>query len=279
MPPSDVTVVIATRNRWSDLERTIPQHEAPVILVDNGSSDGTPARVRQRFPGVHVVALPRNCGALARNIGVRLATTPYVAFADDDSWWAPGALERASQMLANHPGLAVLAGSILVGEDESLDPVCDEMAHSPLPTRAGLPGPSVLGFLACGAVVRRDAFLAAGGFDEVIFFGGEEERLALDLASLGWELCYVPEVVAHHHPSPVRDPEARRRQQTRNQVLTTVLRRPWPVIAATTLAALRGGPAQRAGALAALRRAPLALLRRRVIPRHIEWRRNLLDLS
>ena len=44
-----------------------------------------------------------------------------------------------------------------------------------------LPGRSVLGFLACGAVVRRSAFVQAGGFDPVVHFGGEEERLALDL--------------------------------------------------------------------------------------------------
>ena len=46
-----------------------------------------------------MVALPVNAGAVARTTGVRHTTTPYVAFADDDSWWEPGALDRAADLL------------------------------------------------------------------------------------------------------------------------------------------------------------------------------------
>jgi hypothetical protein len=193
---SRITVVVMTRDRWPDLQTSLPRHEAPVILVDNGSSDGTPRLVREHFPHVEVVELSRNVGSVARNVGVERARTPYVAFADDDSWWAPGALTRAVHVLDTHPRLAVLAGRMLVGPEERPDPICELMADSPLGRDDDLPGPSVLGFLACGAVVRRDAYLAGGGFDEVVFFMGEEERLALDLAALGWGLAYVQDVVA-----------------------------------------------------------------------------------
>jgi glycosyltransferase involved in cell wall biosynthesis len=44
----DVTVVVMTRDRWPDLAQTLPRHEAPVIVVDNGSTDETPALVRRR---------------------------------------------------------------------------------------------------------------------------------------------------------------------------------------------------------------------------------------
>jgi hypothetical protein len=70
----------------------------------------------------------------------------------------------------------------------------------------------------------------------VVFFGGEEERVALDLAAAGWGLAYVPDVpelVVHHHPSPSRDLRARTVQAERNRVLVAVLRRPWRVIART----------------------------------------------
>ena len=130
--------------------------------------------VRTQFPHITVVEMEKNLGAVARNFGVRLATTPYVAFADDDSWWAPGALRRASTLFAAHPSLGLIAARILVGAAQRLDPTCSRMTESPLGRRDVLPGPSVLGFLACGAVVRRHAFLAAGGFDDVIFFMGEE---------------------------------------------------------------------------------------------------------
>jgi GT2 family glycosyltransferase len=187
--PSDVTVVVASRNRRDDLLASLPRHEAPVILVDNGSTDGTVAAVRAARPEVTVLPLDRNVGARARTIGVARAGTPFVAFADDDSWWAPGDLARAVAILRAHPRLAVLNARILVGPDERLDPVCREMADSALGTAPDLPGPSLLGFVACGAVVRTEAFQAVGGFDPVVKFPGEEERLALDLAAAGWGLA------------------------------------------------------------------------------------------
>ncbi len=275
-PERRVTVVVATRDRIRDLRTTLPRHEGPVILVDNGSTDGTPEAVRREFPEVRVVELRRNRGAVARNVGVELARTPYVAFADDDSWWAPGALDLAAEILDAHPRLGLLAGRMLVGVDERLDPICRLMTDSPLDDEPDLPGKSILGFLACGAVVRRTAFLSAGGFDDVVFFMGEEERLALDLASSGWGLSYVDKVVAHHHPSPTRDPYGRKVRAARNRVLTALLRRPWSVVAGTTFAAVRSGGPGRDGVLEALKVTPRALANRRTLPSQVEAARRLL---
>ena len=273
----DLTVVVMTRDRWPDLQRSLPMHDHPVILVDNGSTDGTPQLVREQHPAIEVVELGHNMGSAARNVGVARARTPYVAFADDDSWWAPGALEEATAVLDEHPRLAVLAARMLVGEAEQPDPICADMAESPLGTDPDLPGPSVLGFLACGAVVRRDAYLAAGGFDEVVFFMGEEERLALDLAAAGWGLAYVDRVVAHHHPSPVRDPDARQARAARNRLLTMVLRRPWPVVVRETAHDLAAGPVGRRAVRDALPALPRALAHRRRVPPHVEAARRLLS--
>jgi GT2 family glycosyltransferase len=248
-----------------------------VILVDNGSTDGTPSLARRHFPQIDVVALGRNRGAVARNIGVEKAVTPYVAFADDDSWWAPGALATAEGVMDRHPRLAVLAGRVLVGPEEQPDAICDLMAQAPLGREEDLPGPSILGFLACGVVVRRDAFLAAGGFDEVIFFMGEEERLALDLAALGWGLAYVDRVVAHHEPSPSRDTTSRQARVARNQLLTAVLRRPWRIVVTVAGQQLAAGATGRRGVLQALAVLPKALPRRRLLPSHVEERRRRLE--
>ena len=284
-PHARTTVVVVTRDRREGLLHALDQltglpEQPPVVVLDNGSSDGTPEAVSSSFPDVRTVPLGRNLGATARNVGVALAETPHVAFADDDSWWAPGALDRAADHLDAHPRLAVLQGRILVGPDERLDPTCAAMACSPLPRAHDLPGPSILGFVACGAVVRRDAFLAAGGFDDVLFFLGEEQLLAQDLAATGWGLAYVDDVVAHHHPSPARDPAARRRQQLRNDLLATWMRRRWRVVAACTAdigtRALRDAAA-RAAAREALRRLPAALARRRPLPREVERQLSLLD--
>ena len=255
----DVTVVVMTRDRWPDLSRSLGRHRVPVIVVDNGSRDGTPERIRAEFPGVSVVRLGANRGAVARNVGVALARTPYVAFADDDSWWEPGALARAAAVLDAHRRLAVLAGRTLVGASDLPDAVTTAMAAAPHGREPDLPGPTVHGFLACGAVVRRSAYLAAGGFDDVVQFGGEEERLSLDLDAAGWGQAYVADVVAHHHPSTARDHARRQVRDERNRLLTALMRRPWPAVARTAWTLARGGPTGRRGLVRALPRLPRAL--------------------
>lgn len=274
----EVTTVVITRDRRDDVLRSLRHHTGPVIVVDNASSDGTVQAVRALGRSeVRVVALSRNLGAPARTVGVRLARTPLVAFADDDSWWAPGALEAAAATFAEHPRLALLAGKVVLEPAGTVDPVSEVMAASPLGTSPDLPGPDVLGFVACAAVVRRDAFLAAGGFDPVVFFCGEEERLAIDLASADLGVAYVEDVVAHHRPALRRDPRhAREALVARNRLLTAVMRRPWPVVARQALADLRGPGPERRGLLAALPRVPLALGSRRAVTADIERQLRLL---
>lgn len=274
-----LTVVIITRNRRAGLLDTLarladlPEHPV-VVVVDNGSQDDTVAAVRAKHPDVRLVPLGRNRGAGARDIGVHLARTPYVAFSDDDSWWEPGALGRAAELFDAHPRLGLVAARILVGADRVPDPVNAAMAASPLPAEPGAPGPSVLGFLACGAIVRRRAFLAAGGFGSPLFFVGEERLLAYDLAAAGWQRCYVPEIVAVHDPSAHRPPARdRRRLELRNVVLTAWLRRPAGVALGATArlgaAAVHDGDA-RSALLAAAVRLPAVLARRRPVPWAVE---------
>jgi GT2 family glycosyltransferase len=273
---SRLTVVVATRNRWPELSVSLSKHEVPVIVVDNGSSDDTPRLVNQHFPDVQVIALNENHGAAGRNIGVRSASTPYIAFADDDSWWAPGALSRAVEVFDKYPRLALLAGHVLVGEEQRPDPICGLMADSPLPIQEDLPGPSVLGFLAGCAIVRREAFLAAGGFDDVVFFMGEEERLALDLAALGWGLAYVDSIIAYHHPSLSRDGPSREVRAARGRLLTAVLRRPWPVVLDLFREQL-AYPVGRRAIIQALTEVGQAIALRRTLPPHVEAACKMLE--
>lgn len=274
--PADVTVVVASRNRREDLLVTLPRHEAPVVLVDNASTDGTVAAVRAAHPEVTVLPLPRNVGARARTVGAATAGTPFVAFSDDDSWWAPGDLARAVAIMRAHPRLAVLNARILVGPEERLDPVCAELARSPL-RRDDLPGPALLGFVACAALVRTEAFEAVGGFDAVVRFPGEEERLALDLATAGWTMAYVDAVTVHHHPSPRRDAPGRRQAGIwRSRLLTAAMRLPAHDVAAVVGDAVRSGRPGLTGLLRALPDLPAALRGRRPIPERVRADLRLL---
>lgn len=208
-PGPGATVVIATRNRVGDLMETLDRlselPEAPaVIVLDNGSSDGTVTAVRALDRGAELIALPGNLGAAARNAGARRAATELIAFSDDDSWWAPNALRRAGALFEANPRLGLVAAQVRVEPGRGTDPTSAAMGRSPIVS--AMVGPDgkryrrVLGFLACGVVVRRSAFLAAGGFCGDLVIGSEEALLSIDMARRGWELIYAPDVVAHHRP-------------------------------------------------------------------------------
>jgi GT2 family glycosyltransferase len=252
-----------TRNRADEavpaVGRVLALPDQPeIVVVDNGSSDGTAERVARRHPAATVVRSTANLGGAGRNVGASLTDAATVAFCDDDTAWAPGSLQRAAELFESHPDLGLVCGRVLVGDDGREDPVCAAMAASPLPVHSGRPGFPVLGFLACAAMVRRSAFLAAGGFDRRFLVGGEEELLALDLAAAGWGLAYVPDIVVHHHPSSRRDTGHRRRVQARNALWVSWLRHPPDLVRARTAriarqarsdAAVRRGVAEAAGGL------------------------------
>ncbi|MBA2774088.1 MAG: glycosyltransferase [Nocardioidaceae bacterium] len=281
MPASadpDITTVVMSRNRRADVLSTLGRHSRPVVLVDNASTDGTVEAVRLLHPDVLVISLPANAGAPARNLGVRAAETPYVAFADDDSWWEPGSLEAAVSLLDEHETVGLLAARILVGPEDRLDPISTQMADSPLPQRTGVPGAAVLGFVACGCIVRKEAFLGVGGFDDVVFFPGEEQRVAYDLAAAGWDLAYVDELVVHHHPSTTRSSDAvRQRLIDRNALLTALMRRPWPVVGRQTWRTVTSSWEGARAAALAIPRVPAALARRRLLPAEVESRVRKLE--
>jgi GT2 family glycosyltransferase len=276
-PNQRISVVMITRNRREQVLSTLPHlldlpDRPPVILVDNGSSDGTADAVRQVHPAVTVLGLPDNLGAPARTVGLRAATTPYVAFSDDDSWWTPGSLTRAAEHFDAHPRLGLLGARILVGPQQRVDPICALMADSPLPILPDLPGRSVLGFIACAAAVRRSAYLQVGGFSPVLFFLGEESLLAQDLAAAGWGLAYVDDVVVHHDPRPGPTRAGRARLQVRNRLLASWMRRPGPICLRDTLAALAQARDKdvRAALRDALRGIPAVWAERQLLPPEIE---------
>jgi GT2 family glycosyltransferase len=280
-----VGVVVITRDRREELLRTLGRlarlPERPeVVVVDNGSADGTAAAVAALFPSVRLVRLDRNEGAAARNRGVALLARPYVAFADDDTWFSPGSLATAADVLDRHPEVAVVTGHIVVEPDGREDPICVELRESPLPRPEGSPGPALLSFLAGASVLRRSAFLGAGGFDRRFLIGGEEQLLATDLASAGWSMVHVPDVVVHHWPSTARDAHERRRLGIRNTLWFWWLRRPAGRALARTVQLLRRAPRDRV-TLAALgdaaAGAPWVLRARRVVPDEVESGLRLLD--
>ncbi|MCK0174549.1 glycosyltransferase family 2 protein [Mycolicibacterium sp. F2034L] len=283
------TFVIASRDRAPELagvvERLLDTTDCPVVVVDNASRDDSVAVVNRiashAADRVHVVELDTNRGAAGRNAGVAASRTPYIAFCDDDSWWQPDAPQLAEETFDAHPSVGLLAARTLVLPRDEEDVFSAMLADSPLGRRPHLPGPSILGFMSCAAMVRRAAFAAAGGFSEILHFRGEEMLLAVDMAAFGWDLCYLPALVAVHQPSQVRAATATQAARVmRNDVLTTWLRRPAAHCLRATGALLTGAVRDvehaRAAGEAVLRLPAVAAGRHR-LPSHVERALGVLE--
>ena len=265
-PDTRVTVAVITHNRRAELARTLDQlaglpENPAIVVVDNGSDDGSAAYVRWSHPAVRLIAARRNLGAIGRNLALRHVMTPYVAFCDDDTWWEPGSLARAADALDAHPDVAAVTARIVVEPSGADDPIVPELAGArQSPAAPGLPGPALLSIMAGASVLRTEAFRAAGGFSPRLWLGGEEELLCTDLVTAGYWLCYLPAATVHHQASLARDASLRRRVGIRNTLWFTWLRRPRPVRLAANRRAGRyraprcevGGGVRRGGARSAL---------------------------
>ncbi|MBD0283399.1 MAG: glycosyltransferase [Thermoleophilaceae bacterium] len=286
-PDPRVAVVVITRNGGHRLARTLDQlielPERPrIVVVDNDSTDGTPELLRARYPHVRCIELGRNLAAAGRNVGVAAVEAPYVAFAEDDSWYLPGALRRTADVLDRHPAVALVNAHVLVGEDARPDPLHEDMVGPAVPDDPGLPGRRILSFLEGASIVRRDAYLAVGGFDAQLGPAGPEEHLAAELLSAGWDLRYVPEVVARHVPDHEEPAPEVRRLGLRNTLWFAWGRRRWRPALRWTVHVIHSSPPNRAtvlGVLDALRGLPRVLLRRRPLPAPVERQMALLDDS
>jgi GT2 family glycosyltransferase len=250
-----------------------------VIVVDNASEPPVDASLRACAGApVLVVRLGRNVGAAARTVGVRAATTPYVAFCDDDSGWEAGALSLAADQLDADPRLALVAARLLVGRDGCADPVAEDMRRAPL--GHGPAGPLVMGFLACAAVLRRGPYLAAGGFHPRFLVGGEEALLAWDLVTAGWRLAYAGDVVARHWPATGQR-HARTRVQARNEYWTAWLRRPLTSALRASVVeahrAIRGGRERSRALVDAIGGLGWVASTRQVVPARVEAAIEALD--
>ena len=256
-----VTIAILNYQRRDALRRALEaaraQRYAPLelLVVDNASTDGAQDMVCDEFPDVHLVALPENIAAAARNEGVRAAKGEIVFTLDNDVLLGtPDDIARGVAAFERHPRAAVVNFTIL-GPDGRLsrrdwchprDP--DRWAETEFLTDYVLEGAS-----AC----RREAFLAAGGYWRPLFIGHEGWDLALRLLDAGHDLVYSPDVQVRHMVDPTVRPSSRIYYTFTRNTIWVALRNLPPAVAAYSIAkdlSLMGFASARAGELAAYRR-------------------------
>lgn len=202
-----------------------------VIVVDNGSEDGSAAAIRSAFSSVEVIERTRRAGFGANhNLALRRVAGRYVLLLNDDTLIGPGAIDALTEYLDAHPQVALAAPRVMnrAGQTqasawEQPTPLRDLIAALTLGRRpksmSGGSRPVRVGWaMGCALLARRDRLLAVGGFDESYFMYCEEIDLAHRLADAGFETHWVPAAGVVHegqvstggHHSPARAVEMAR---------------------------------------------------------------------
>lgn len=188
--------VIVNYNRKAELAITIEKtlaviknniEDYQIIIVDNASVDGSPAMVKERFPDVVLIENPVNTGAPAWNLGFAKAKGDYFIILDDDSHMESGLNETLSYLDSN-PDVGVLALNITGGNYETSEWI--DLSET-------------IGFIGCGAILRKVLYDKIGGYADWMFLYGNEWEYGLRCINAGYKIRYFKNSNVIHRTSKV----------------------------------------------------------------------------
>jgi N-acetylglucosaminyl-diphospho-decaprenol L-rhamnosyltransferase len=218
---ADVTAVTVTLNSQPWIERCLESLQGvETIVVDHGSTDGTLAFVRERFPAVRVIEQANRGYGAGLNAGLRVAPGRYVLIVNSDAWAVADAVERLVRFADEHPDAAVV-GPRLSNPDGSLQrsvrgfPTLWRLATEYFFLRKLAPRSRLLNAFYAGGfdhdeprevewlmgaclLVRREAIDQVGLFDEEFFLFSEETDWLYRFRLAGWKVWFLPEAEFVH---------------------------------------------------------------------------------
>ncbi len=230
-PP--VSVIIPVWNRLEFTQHCLaalaahtPYDLYEVIVVDNGSTDGTRGFLATLEGDVTVIANPVNLGfARACNQGARAARGRYLLFLNNDTAPQPGWLEALLEAAARDPRIAVVGAKLLYPDDtiqhagvallrDSPYPISPVHLHrlKPRDFAAADEEREVAAVTGACMLIRADVFREVGGFDEAYLNGYEDVDLCLQVRDRGYRVVYTPKSVVYHHESATPGRHARERE-------------------------------------------------------------------
>jgi GT2 family glycosyltransferase len=226
---TDLSIVVVTYNSarhigacLASLQRAVSGIAAEIVVVDNASSDGTPAAVRVRFPGVTVIELPANRGfAAGINSGVKASTGRYIAWINPDTEVVDGQFADVVAWLDAHESVGI-AGLRLLDADGNVEPSDrgfpgfhaalghryslltriwpgNPFSKKYLRTHTGRDGVAHADWVSgAGLVHRRSLAGALGGLDEGFFMYCEDVDFCYRASLIGSGTRYLPLVTLRH---------------------------------------------------------------------------------
>ena len=242
-----ISVIIVNWNRRAlvraCLESLRGQSGVPfeTIVVDNGSTDGSPDEAR-RF-GAHVICNSTNLGfCAANNQGIAAASGEYLALLNNDAEAEPGWLAALHRACSSASDIGMAASKVLVWEDPAR---IDKAGHLIFPDgqnrgrgagaldRGQFDRPEeVLWPDGCAAMYRKSMLDSIGGFDEDFFAYGDDAELGLRARIAGWRCLYAPDAVVRHHRGSTMGKGSADRLALieRNRVLLALKLFPWSLL-------------------------------------------------
>jgi GT2 family glycosyltransferase len=180
-----------------------------IVLVDNGSTDGSADYVMTRYPAVRVIRLPQNTGfAEANNVAIRQAAGTCVALINNDAYAEPGWLEAMVKAVESDPGVGMVACKMLFADAPDMinsTGLVLDWAGFCWDWRGGQPDdPTEVAIQECfgpsgaAALYRRAMLDDVGLFDEDFFAYAEDADLDWRAQRAGWRCLYVPAARVYH---------------------------------------------------------------------------------
>jgi N-acetylglucosaminyl-diphospho-decaprenol L-rhamnosyltransferase len=239
----DVSIVLVCWNNISYLESCLRSlyesnlhHRYEVVVVDNGSTDGSQELLRQKFPQVRLVQNERNVGlSRASNQGIKLTSARFALLLNNDTIVNGPSLDAMVTFLDDHPDVGAVGGELLNPDGSFQSAGTDFSSLSqefliasrlgPLfrPSYPSHP-PAVeaieVGWLSSACLLlRREALNGVGLLDEDYFIYGDEADLQFRLQKAGWKVCFQPGVTTVHYGGRSMDRWRRRKMVYRGKLL------------------------------------------------------------
>ncbi len=214
-----LSIIILTCNQQSVLRRcldsllpSVHNINSEIIIVDNGSTDGTTEMLSAFFPTIKVIVNPENLGvAMARNQGIKASTGKYILILDNDTIVNHEAIAGMLDYIQSHPEAGVVACRLLNSDktvQQSLKPYPGLMIklHNVLGIKGRetifptSPDGTIHPTYVIGAcqMFRRQIIENIGMLDSRIFYGPEDADFCIRATKAGYKICYLPNFSIEH---------------------------------------------------------------------------------